>query len=576
MKTNRIILAGLALTALVSCNKEAAPADGGVFRTDEAYMNIRIAYADKGLATRAVGDDANPFYYGTADENSITSADFFFYNEDGSYVTHVNQAASGTAVGVDAPTGDNIEWKGDGTVVLKGLKSKNYPKYMAVILNADATFTATLERLQLTEAKKKVIEAVATVGTKPQADWTKFVMTSTTYDNSDAKSGYFCTKLVDSNFQENIADATANPVVAYVERLAAKVKVDLNGSFQGTDMTKIGSFHVNGTAATTELYAKVTGWGLNATTKDEYVYKMINTGFGNFTWNDPANFRSYWGISTNYSTGVYPKDYHSCDAQTATLNYVSYNSLEVEPSKAAYCRENTQIKSVLEQNNFNSTVTCVLLRTLITDAAGTPISMALYDGTLYEEEAYKDRILEKYNLLAPTTVPYVSSDGVTFTKVDKSYFEEVNTGDGQVYLKFRTLTDPEKYYRHTGNGTAAADFQELTADKATDLLNGTDAVKNTMCSFYKDGMMYYSIPIEHLGNSGKTFKDAGYAFPEGDYGVVRNHFYNLTINKIENIGSAVYDPDEIIIPSDEDNTNYNVGAQINILSWKVVNQTVDL
>ena len=55
MKTDRIILAGLALTALVSCNKEAAPADGGVFRTDEAYMNIRIAYADKGLTTRHGG-----------------------------------------------------------------------------------------------------------------------------------------------------------------------------------------------------------------------------------------------------------------------------------------------------------------------------------------------------------------------------------------------------------------------------------------------------------------------------------------------------------------------------------------
>mgnify|MGYP004549504747 CR=1 FL=1 len=577
MRTDRIILAGLALTALVACNKDAAPTDGGVFQADEAYMNIRIAYADKGLATRGTGSDTNPFYYGTADENSVTSADFFFYNADGSYVTHVNQAATGAANGVDSATGDNIEWKGDGTIVLKGLKSKNYPKYMSVILNADATFTATLERLSLSDARKKTIEAIATVGTKTQADWTKFVMASSTYDNADGNSGYFCTQLIADNFQENIDDATANPVIAYVERLAAKVKVDLNGAFAGTDMTKIGSFHVNATATTTDLYAKVTGWGLNATTKDDYVYKMINTGFGNFTWNDTENHRSYWGLSTNYGAGVYPLNYRAYDAVTATLNYVSYNSLEVEPEKAAYCRENTQIQSVLEKNNFNSTVTCVLLRTLITDVDGNPISIALYDGTLYEEEVYKDRILEKYNRLAPTTVPYVSSDGVTFTQVDKSYFEYENIGDGLVYLKFKTLTDPEKYYRHTDSGTTAADFTAITADGATNLLNGSDptSVKNTMCSFYRNGMMYYSIPIEHLGNTG-SFKDDSYKFPEGDYGVVRNHFYNLTINKIENIGSAVFDPDEIIIPNDEDNTNYNVGAQINILSWKVVDQTVNL
>ena len=63
---------------------------------------------------------------------------------------------------------------------------------------------------------------------------------------------------------------------------------------------------------------------------------------------------------------------------------------------------------------------------------------------------------------------------------------------------------------------------------------------------------------------------------EADYGVVRNHYYQALINKVENLGSAVYDPDEIIIPNNEDKETYYIGAQIYILSWKIVKQDVEL
>jgi len=46
---------------------------------------------------------------------------------------------------------------------------------------------------------------------------------------------------------------------------------------------------------------------------------------------------------------------------------------------------------------------------------------------------------------------------------------------------------------------------------------------------------------------------------------------------LENLGKGVYDPDEVIVPSEDDEKeNYYVGATINILSWKVVNQNVGL
>lgn len=586
MKTDRIILAGLALTAFVSCNKEAAPADGGVFRTDEAYMNIRIAYADKGLTTRAVGDDTNPFYYGTADEQVVNSADFFFYNADGSYVTHVSQSASGTSSGTGIGTSDDVEWKGNSTVVLKGLKSKNYPKLMVVILNGGA-FANNLERKPLKDVSAEIVEAIASVGTNSQADWTNFVMTSSSFAEPGVTQ-FYTTALVPENFQDSEEGAVAHPVVAYVERLAAKVQLNLGTAFDAENKTSIGSYHINGTSTPTELYTKVIGWGLNATAKNEYLYKVIQSDwtFSPFEWNDAANFRSYWCKSTNYGNGTYPDSYlnststpsKNYNAATATLSYVGYDGLSVAPGKSAYCRENTNVTSVLSTENVNSTVTCVLLKTIVTDASGNAQSLALFDGTLYTEDNYKDRVLEKYHLAnSAAYIPWVSSDGAAFRMVTKEYFVENNAGDGKAYLTFKDLSGTtEKYYRHTGTGTSAADFTEITVAVANTMINGTGLRQNTRCSLYKDGMMYYSIPIEHLRNSGKTYKDAGYQYPEADYGIVRNHFYNVTINKIEHIGNAVFDPDEEIIPNDEDNTNYNVGAQINILSWKVVNQTVDL
>ena len=87
--------------------------------------------------------------------------------------------------------------------------------------------------------------------------------------------------------------------------------------------------------------------------------------------------------------------------------------------------------------------------------------------------------------------------------------------------------------------------------------------------------MYYNIPIEHLRNDGK-YTDENYEDKEGNYGVVRNHYYIIEINSISNLGKAVNDPKENIVPNDDDTKNYYVAAKINVLSWKVVRQTVEL
>ena len=573
MKIKKLFFAGLALAALVACDKENE--SGNTLKDGDAYINVKIAYSDpvtKGQAAEP------PFYYGTAAEQKINNAYFIFYYADGSFCQYVKKTdLKMNSQGAGASTDKNIEELSDGVVLLRGLKSKQYPVYMSVILNSeDEWIGANIENKSIEEASKAVQSAIATADKNDQVNWTNFMMSSSSFDNSYAVSGYYCTKLKASNFQESeaLAIAEGNPVEAYVERLAAKVKVEFAESL-GTS-GKIGSFTVNGTSK--DLYFNVTGWGLNATTKDSYCFKNINTGWTEetlgFKWNDAANFRSYWGKSTNYGTGIYPGTYGSSvdkyDEKTATLNYITYNDLKVGINGNAYCRENTNDPEVLGKN-FSGTVTSVLLKAQVTDKEGNAVTLYNFAGSLYDEANYKAAALNSFEASTTNRIwkKTVSGGNTTYTKVTADDLSVVISADGYAHVE---LKEASNYCFGAGETST----KDATTAEINKLLNGDEAYKyNTGCSFYKEGMMYYNIPIEHLRDDGK-YNDSDYVQKEGNYGVVRNHYYIITVNSIRNLGKAVNVPDERIIPNDDDVKNYFVAAKINVLSWKVVRQSVDL
>ena len=97
---------------------------------------------------------------------------------------------------------------------------------------------------------------------------------------------------------------------------------------------------------------------------------------------------------------------------------------------------------------------------------------------------------------------------------------------------------------------------------------------------YKNGLMYYAIPIEHFGKAmteDTTPPTPGFvAQPlEGNYGIVRNNFYKVNIGKINGMGHGIHDVDEPIVPGDRKKPYY-LAAKINILSWQIATQTADL
>ena len=101
--------------------------------------------------------------------------------------------------------------------------------------------------------------------------------------------------------------------------------------------------------------------------------------------------------------------------------------------------------------------------------------------------------------------------------------------------------------------------------------NGADATNADLKSvpaavLYESGLTYYYVDIKHLGAPSSL----------AEYGIVRNHIYDININSIGGYGSPVYQGTEFIeYPQVSDQKSY-VAAKINILSWRLVNQEVDI
>ncbi len=590
MKAKHFLIAALALSAFAACSKSATEPENNDGKGNASYLNVQIAYTDA-TATKATGDDTNPFYYGTADEQAVVSATFFFYDGDGNYMTKVTRSIYEESKENNWEQGDkNVEWIGKGVVILTNVTNK--PKYMGVVLNAGDKLIDNLIGKSSTEAEEVISDKFATYD-ETAAKWTNFVMSSSSYVSGNDK-GYYLNTLADTDFKSTEAEALAasSPVQVYVERLATKIELKLSASATGNKFS-LGNYTIDGT--NTALYAKVEGWGLNATTGSIYCYKTIDPTwtlvFNSKSWLDADNFRSYWGKSTNYDvTTYYPDSYanstdsRNYDGSKNVLDYASYNGLGVAVGSAAYCRENTNDPASFTDAadlpiNYNSTFTSVLLKATLVNDADAAVEVVNYEGQLYTVDGYKTRILAKYKALDEDRyIPWKSTDGTTYSQIGKDDLKTpVDLHDGYTGLEFNEVSGTTKYYEKTVSG-----YVELTVDEANKMLNEGDKTvsdnkySNTLAFYYVNGQMYYTVPVEHLNNGAKYNNIDGETVAEGDYGVVRNHYYCVTVNSIKNLGKAVYDPDEEIIPNDKDTQKYFLSAKVNILSWKLVNQTVDL
>lgn len=566
-----------------------------VFTGDEAYISVRLSDAGS-IQSRATSEDPG-YEYGDENEHSVANAYFYFYDENGVFVSE-GSAWNGGNASTGTPAG-NIEFKSNTVVVLKGLNEKNYPKYMVTVLNRPSNFTAPSS---LQEMEKALSDEF---GVGIQDGNGKFVMSTTSFKHNDAEklSGkYFVTEVKETNFSlepitnlENIQ----NPVTVYVERLAAKVTLNVdNTKLKPTTISgKDGNYYLvkatvageendadvnnesgNQTAAE-NLYVKLLGWQLNATAKNSYIVKNINESWTDqtlmFAWNKTADYRSFWGKSFNYgvTSYKYPVTAANYDSNKADypLDYVNLNN-PLTIGNSGYCAENTNTSTIVSAN-FPSAVTSILLKAEVCDEKGNALDLVRFNGVLFKKTSFIEYILNvmkakgNWNVWVETTEQDATDK--TYKQIGTEYVELVNVSDGKVKVQ---LTDAAKAFDLYSYNNTTKEYEPMT-DEGKTSVNTDLATESADAIGYRGGLMYYNIPIEHLNNS--AIENG--VIPEAKYGVVRNHHYVVTINKLENIGKGIFDPNEVIVPGkDDDKDTYYVGANINILSWKIVSQGVEL
>jgi hypothetical protein len=604
--------------------------------TDEAYISVSIQ--DVESSTRAdeadgTAAEAKTFEYGTSAERDIKTADFYFFFANGDFASH-NTATSldGTPNGTSPDpvngiaTSDRIEWNGHTTVLVPDFDVMNPPAYVVTILNKPSSLPDDVADIkELREALAQIpADDNGNVLNAAQLPYTYksgttsadgFIMTTSTFYDTDASTArqdvgvtYLNSNMFYNSETEAAADG-AHVVTIYVERLAAKVRVNMASGLtkltvNGTDLYQIGTKALpikDGTNADGKtLYAKIVGWGINGQPTASYLIKRINTAWTDastslgFIWNEADNHRSFWAESYNYGKyGSGTDDYKyleryqkAYDEQTRAteeiaevtegteatatsgrhLIYLPETSLKNSINDALYCPENTNTGAILSAvENYQGAVTCVLINAILTDSVGTPQPVILYNGDLYTENGFMQAVLNAsgYSTLVDKDDATNKLDITDLELTDDSYY------NGRVKVVLNE--NAKKSTWKDGSNTVSADDINKTFAKYT---------TNDAAVHYKDGMMYYSVPIEHLRGNAPSKTEIANATErnilEGQFGVVRNHIYDLTVTEIANLGHGIHNEDEPIVPPLEKDAKYYIGAKVNILSWKVVSQSVNL
>ncbi len=550
MKLSRFLVGTLACTLFAACsNEENSAINSGQEEGQLSYVAVNIVNANP-TGSRVEGGE---YEDGKGPENTITKARFYLFDADGNpYTVTTNEAPDAVAAtnyvdittlenqGKDEP---NVESIKKGVLVFKGTTTE-LPTSIVAVLNPPATLTGSKS---LSNLQTAIADYSST---------TSFVMSNSVY----ASEG---TEVVATNIigkvAQNEEDAEANPVDIYVERVLAKVRV----TFSNADKENQYKVSEDGEPA---VYAKILGWAVTRTADKSNLLKDINPAWDDmtlgFTWNDEPFHRSYW--ATTPATVTLEKksqDEIINDQKPATPEGATNISVQ------RYCQENTKADEHTE---------VVVVAQLVNDE-GNPNPIYKYFGEEHDsEEDILTLIANKYNNVYYTRTGGTSLPGggteyeyESFITPDNIHFEATTpeTG-GEDYEAIAQLDDDALdgvtiYIENPDYTGSNEKYIELADAEAT--IN-EELAKNP-AQIATEGYVYYYTPIKHLGTTtGST----------GEYGVVRNHIYDVTITDIKGYGTPIFDPDKDIDTTHPSNEEVYIAASINVLSWRVVSSDVTL
>ena len=599
MTIRSLLLAASVAALLAGCAKEDdSPQEGtGGTTTVPAgttgTMNVSLKYAIETRADQEYDD-------GEDSESRAQDLTIYFFDDDknylgSSYVSDLSQEDDSkddnvtSTITVDVPT--NI------VQTLYESSDKEATMYVVAVLNK-GTFTP-----QITAGENyNVFNAACQIALADAAKTDNFMMTSSNYlkDISGTQQTEMAlTPITNKNVGLKSDDQTTSPdpVTIAVERVVAKVTV------QDTE-----------TRPTDGATWTILGWGLNVTNKTFYPVKNFggdqfldllaskyNTwqpNTSNKPWNNPTDMRSHWAVDPNYAAGQatitdMPNDFNE-------FSFSDPSSAEVKG--ALYCFENTTVETMQQRNATTSAVIVAQFYPKDFKEADKAGSWIKWNDAAYSKENDYATFVEK-------VVEDVDGDNQVITKYYKLDTNGTTTGnDGKKYSPLSeedfictyTTEGKEKIIfgkKNTTIGYKDAELQVALKDSEIKLYTITDdqaseatsapveinkaiakALTDNPPTVYYEGYCYYVVPIRHFAK-GEVADYTGGEYQSnhlGRYGIVRNNYYQITINDITQPGEPITDPTVDPSTDKDDETNYWINVSIKVLSWKIRTQNVIL
>lgn len=575
MKISKLFPFACVALMMTACASDKDEIGGGTKPgSDPQYLAVNIVNVGATPTTRATD-----YENGTEAESKINKVRFYFFNGDGSPYLIKNP-------GMGVEGGENKNWleaspaddsSTSGTpsqteekitqtvLVINGVQSAA-PAAIVAVVNPETVDAATLKNGGTMRLSELRYSAVGSNFYKKDADngaVSDFVMSNSVYVNAGED---VCASLVAGHVTTSAETAKAKPVDLYVERVVAKVTADVdNNAFElgnGTNWAadKYGTKTAVGKSGDYDVYAVIEGWGLASENGKAEVEKQVNK-----TWTDGILGFSPWTTS----------DFHRCSWEKSVAIDLgpganqpvnpTFNQLNAKMHDVLYTLPNTPESKVtdLKNNALTKFAVAATLRYKDADNNWHYAEICRYNGvSILGIDNLKRQVALTFSQY------YTSTDATTYTQLSKDDIDFKDPdASTQQYLVTPTLAnDPagtKKYYTKTNTGTTPT-FTEVP--KATVLA----AIEADKAEIRKDGRAYYYVPIKHLGST-DTNADA-----IAEYGIVRNHFYKITLSGITGFGTPVYDPSKVVVPAVPTYQDTYLAARVQVLQWRVVNQNASL
>lgn len=544
--------------------------------SDPQYLAVNIVNVGATPTTRANADYEN----GTEAESKINKVRFYFFNGDGSPYLIKNPGIAGVTGGdsknwLEASPDDDTSTSGTPShiekitqtvLVINGIQSAA-PAAIVAVVNPGTVDAEKIQSNGIVRLSELRYSAVGSKFYKKDASSgavSDFVMSNSVYVNAGED---VCASLVAGHVTTSAETAKAKPVDLYVERVVAKVKADVDASAfekgDGTkwDKTKYGTKAPVGKSGDYDVYAVIEGWGLANENGKAEVEKQVNKAWtdgilGFSPWTTADYHRCFWETSVAFDAGA---------GGNQPVN-PTFNQLKANMQDVLYTLPNTPGSAVsnLKDNDLTKFAVAATLRYKDASNNWHNAEICRYNGvSILGIDNLKRQVALTFSQY------YTSTDGKTYNQLSKDDIDFKNSdGTTQQYLVTPTLAaDPagtKRYYTKTTSGTTPT-FTEVK--KATVLA----AIEADKAEIRKDGRAYYYVPIKHLGS-----KDALGKSTLGEYGIVRNHFYKITLTGIKGFGTPVYDPDQVVEPVVPTYEDTYLAARVQVLQWRVVNQNASL